>query len=70
MENEYYYRQNLQNAMNDWLLQETDDDQHELGWIPDELHKRMADAAFAVLIQNIETQEWMEKETLSNPLTN
>lgn len=61
MQNEFYYLNNLEVAMQNFLEEEGNND-NELGWVPDELSRNMAIAAFTVLKHNYHLNEFMKKE--------
>lgn len=60
MDNEYYYLNELQNKIGDFLAAECGD--NEFGWMPDHLAKRMAEAAFAVLKNSKEVTDYLKRE--------
>lgn len=59
MQNEYYYKLKLGKLIDKYLDDITSED-NELGWIPDEMSKNMAEAAWLILKQNVETNEFIE----------
>lgn len=60
MNNEYYYLQQLHNKMDQFIEEEYAG--NDFGWMPDNLAKRMAEAAFAVLKNNKEVTDYLERE--------
>ena len=54
-------RQRLERAISDWVEFEQQDDSLQM-WITDSLIERMTLAAWAVLTESRQTQEWMKKE--------
>lgn len=60
MNNEYYYLQELQNKMDEFIEDECAEG--AFGWLPDNLAKRMAEAAFAVLQNSKEVTDYLERE--------
>lgn len=60
MNNEYYYLQELQNRMDQFI--EVECTQGVFGYMPDNLAKRMAEAAFAVLKNSKEVTEYLNRE--------
>lgn len=63
MQNEYYYLSALEQNIEDFLQKETLDD-NEFGWVPENIARRMAEAAFAVLRSNKELNDYLDKEGL------
>ncbi len=63
MENEYYYRNELEKNMQSFLDKETKKE-NEFGWIDNNLAKRMADASFAVLQTSVELNEFLKREDI------
>ena len=61
MENEFYYKSELQNVIEKFLNKEASIDNNEFGYIPDALSKNMAEAAYLVLKQNAETNIFIEQ---------
>lgn len=64
MENEYYYLNVLENKMQEFLEEESGE--NDFGYVPDNIQRRMAEAAFAVLKNNRELWDYLEKEGLIN----
>lgn len=64
MENEYYYLHKLEELLETFLNKESTDG--EFGWLPDNLARRMAEAAYAVLKNSKEVTDYMERENLLN----
>lgn len=60
MDNEYYYLHDLESRMEDFIIAENENG--EFGWIPPRLHRRMAEAAFAVLKNSKELQHYLISE--------
>ncbi len=60
MNNEYYYLQELQNKMDQFIEEECAEG--DFGWMPDNLAKRMAEAAFAVLQNSKEVTDYLQRE--------
>lgn len=60
MNNEYYYLNELKIKMEEFI--ETECSDQEFGWIPDNLGKRMAEAAFAVLQNSREVTDYLERD--------
>lgn len=63
MENEYYYRNELEKLIDKWIEKETLTD-NELGYIAKDLAKRMADAAFSVLQYGVSLNEFFKEENM------
>lgn len=62
MENEYYYLAELESRMIDFINDEVQDG--EAGWLPDNISRRMAEAAFAVLKNNKELSDYFKEQEL------
>lgn len=60
MNNEYYYLNELKIKMEEFI--EAEHSGNEFGWMPDNLGKRMAEAAFAVLKNSKEVTDYLERE--------
>ena len=61
MDNEYYYKSELESVINDFLEKETMNES-DFGWMSNNLAKNMADAAFAVLKQNLDVNDFFKEE--------
>jgi len=61
MQNEHYYRQQLENAIDNFLDEETLTD-NPFGWVGENTVKLMADAAFSVLMASKDVQDYLIKE--------
>lgn len=59
MQNENYYKSQLEKKIEEFLTEEADD--NDFGWVGDNLSKLMADAAFAVLAASKDVQDYIEK---------
>lgn len=59
IENEHYYRNELENAIKVFVSHLDD---HPFGMIPDNLSVCMAEAAFAVLLTVRDVNDYMERE--------
>lgn len=66
MRNEYYYKQELENLMEHFIDKETDN-QSDFGWVSNNLARNMANAAFAVLKQNLDLNDYFTKEDMLKP---
>lgn len=64
-QNETYFKAKLFSNINRFLDKATEGD-NDLGYIPDGLVQRMTDAAYEILQQNKDTQDWLEKEGYFN----
>jgi hypothetical protein len=60
MNNEYYYLNELKLKMEQFIEDECGE--NEFGYLPDNLGKRMAEAAFAVLQNNKEVTDYLQRE--------
>lgn len=60
MNNEFYYLQELELKMDSFI--EENCSNGDFGWMPDYLSKRMAQAAFAVLQNSKELNDYLERE--------
>lgn len=60
MQNEYYYLSCLESKMDDFINEEYADS--NFGYLPDNIQKRMAEAAYAVLKNNHELNQYLERE--------
>lgn len=62
MNNEYYYLQELENRMQDFLTDENNGE--DFGILPDFISRRMAEAAFAVLKNSRELSDYLQREDM------
>ena len=62
MQNEYYYVNELEAKMEEFIEEESVD--HPFGYLPDYISRRMAEAAFAVLKNAKELNDFMQREDL------
>jgi hypothetical protein len=61
MENEYYYLNELELLMEKFITDQTKTGP-EFGWLPPLINRRMAEAAYAVLVNTKELNDFLEKE--------
>ena len=62
MQNEYYYLNALENKMQEFIEEESGES--DFGYVADNLVRRMAEAAFAVLKNNREINDYFLKEDM------
>lgn len=60
MQNEYYYLNELELRMDSFIDDNAIDS--DFGWLPDNIAKRMAEAAFAVLQNSKEVTDYLQRE--------
>lgn len=63
MQNEFYYKSLLANAINK-VMEEITNDENELGYISENMTAHMTEAAFLILKQNMDTNEYFNKEVI------
>lgn len=63
MQNEYYYRQELENKIEEYIAAEGTES--SFGWIGDNTAKLMADAAWSVLMASKDIQDYLIKNNES-----
>lgn len=63
MQNEYHYKLKLEKAINKWLESITQDD-NELGYMPEEMVKNMTEAAWLVIKQNHDLNQYFLSENI------
>jgi len=63
MENEYYYRNQLQGIMETFIENETTD-HSDFGWLSNDIAKNMADAAFIILKQNLDLNKFFKENDM------
>ncbi len=61
-----YYRNELERQMEKFVEAELGDD-HEFGYLSENLQRRMADAAWTVLLQNKEVNDYFKEQGMLNP---
>ncbi len=61
MQNEYYYKLKLASVIDKFVNEITNED-NELGWIPEQLVNNMTEAAWLILKQNAETNQFIETQ--------
>lgn len=66
MQNEYYYKNKLENVIEKYINDITKDD-NEFGFISNDMARNMTEAAQLILKQNKSTNEYFEKEDLLKP---
>ncbi len=59
-QNEYYYKNRLLTKMNEFIDKDLSDD-HDLGYLSENLAVHMAEAAYLILKQNQDVNEYIEK---------
>lgn len=64
MQNEHFYRQELENKIEEWLDEMLADGDHEFGYVSDNLVENMANAAWSVISQNTDSNNFFKKEGL------
>lgn len=61
MQNEYYYLSELELAMSEFLDKEHSENS-AFGWVPPNISRRMAEAAWAVLKNNKELNDYLVEQ--------
>ena len=63
MKNEHYYRQELENKIEEFI--ETEGAEGDFGWVGENAARLMADAAFSVLMASKDVQDYLIKNNES-----
>ena len=63
MQNEYYYKSELNNAIETWLEKMTAED-NDFGYIPANMAQNMTEATWLIIKQNIDTNKYFETEVI------
>lgn len=61
MQNEYYFKSILRKKISE-ATEQMFTDNHDMGWIPENIEDGMTEAAWLILSQNKATNDWLEKE--------
>jgi hypothetical protein len=63
LQNEYYYKNLLSVKMSEFIEEITQDD-NELGWISENMESNMTEAAWLIVKQNVDTNNYFKKEDM------
>lgn len=61
LQNEFYYKSLLQKKITEFIEEVTQDD-NELGWISENMEITMTEAAWLIVKQNVDTNNYFKKE--------
>lgn len=67
MENEYYYKHELEKAIDKVVAEIAEDNASNLGWVPENMVRNMTEAAWLILKQSKESGEFTKQMEEENP---